>query len=112
MAEAMRAESNGALPAGVTGLSIDTRTIKPGEAYFAIKGDVHDGHAFVDAALKAGTGLAAHVVGDRQAALRQNCRREGDRDAILDLHEGRAAGDIEEGGAGGGADPTAQRAIR
>ena len=24
----------------------------PGEAYFAIKGDVHDGHAFVDAALK------------------------------------------------------------
>ena len=42
----------------VTGLSIDSRTIAPGEAYFAIKGDVHDGHDFVDAALKAGAALA------------------------------------------------------
>lgn len=58
MAAAMHATAQGALPAGITGISIDTRTIKPGEAYFAIKGDVHDGHAFVDAALKAGAGLA------------------------------------------------------
>ena len=43
MAEAMRASINGALPEGVTGLSIDSRTIAPGEAYFAIKGDVHTG---------------------------------------------------------------------
>ena len=41
-----------------SGISIDSRTVAPGEAYFAIKGDVHDGHAFVDAALKAGAGLA------------------------------------------------------
>jgi UDP-N-acetylmuramoyl-tripeptide--D-alanyl-D-alanine ligase len=58
MAEAMRAATQGALPEGVTGLSIDSRTIAPGEAYFAIKGDVHDGHSFVEAALKAGAGLA------------------------------------------------------
>src|SRR5580698_1302600 len=58
MAEAMRASSNGALPENVTGLSIDSRTIAPGEAYFAIKGDIHDGHAFVAAALKAGAALA------------------------------------------------------
>lgn len=58
MVEAMRAETNGALPDGITGISIDSRTIAPGDAYFAIKGDVHDGHAFVDAALKAGAGLA------------------------------------------------------
>jgi UDP-N-acetylmuramoyl-tripeptide--D-alanyl-D-alanine ligase len=58
MTAAMRAQANGALPAGVTGLSIDSRTIAPGEAYFAIKGDVHDGHAFVAAALKAGAALA------------------------------------------------------
>jgi UDP-N-acetylmuramoyl-tripeptide--D-alanyl-D-alanine ligase len=58
MADAMRATVQGALPAGITGISIDTRTIKSGEAYFAIKGDVHDGHAFVEAALKAGAGLA------------------------------------------------------
>ncbi|HEX7925369.1 MAG TPA: UDP-N-acetylmuramoylalanyl-D-glutamyl-2,6-diaminopimelate--D-alanyl-D-alanine ligase [Bradyrhizobium sp.] len=58
MAQAMRAATQGALPEGVTGLSIDSRTIAPGDAYFAIKGDVHDGHAFVAAALKAGAGLA------------------------------------------------------
>ena len=58
MMDAMRATRNGALPDAVTGLSIDSRTNKPGEAYFAIKGDVHDGHDFVDAALKAGAALA------------------------------------------------------
>src|SRR4051794_36418361 len=58
MAEAMRALVNGALPPAISGLSIDSRTIAPGEAYFAIKGDVHDGHDFVDAALKAGAALA------------------------------------------------------
>ena len=58
MAEAMRAAINGALAEAVTGLSIDSRTIAPGEAYFAIKGDVHDGHDFVAAALKAGAALA------------------------------------------------------
>ncbi len=58
MTGAMRAATSGTLPAAITGISIDSRTIAPGEAYFAIKGDVHDGHAFVDAALKAGAGLA------------------------------------------------------
>src|ERR1700731_126464 len=58
MAEAMRASINGALAPVVSGLSIDSRTIAPGEAYFAIKGDVHDGHDFVAAALKAGAALA------------------------------------------------------
>ena len=58
MAEAMHAATNGALPDGVIGLSIDSRTLQPGEAYFAIKGDVHDGHDFVAAALKAGAGFA------------------------------------------------------
>jgi UDP-N-acetylmuramoyl-tripeptide--D-alanyl-D-alanine ligase len=58
MAEAMRASVSGALPAAVSGLSIDSRTIAPGEAYFAIKGDVHDGHEFVTAALQAGAALA------------------------------------------------------
>jgi UDP-N-acetylmuramoyl-tripeptide--D-alanyl-D-alanine ligase len=58
MAAAMRASSNGALPEAISGLSIDSRTIAPGEAYFAIKGDVHDGHDFVTAALNAGAALA------------------------------------------------------
>ena len=58
MASAMRAARRDTLPQTITGLSIDSRTINPGEAYFAIKGDVHDGHDFVAAALKAGAALA------------------------------------------------------
>ena len=66
MAEAMRASSDGALPEGVTGLSIDSRTIAAGEAYFAIKGDVHDGHDFVEAALKAGAAFAVVEAAQRE----------------------------------------------
>jgi UDP-N-acetylmuramoyl-tripeptide--D-alanyl-D-alanine ligase len=66
MAEAMRAAVNGALPPAISGLSIDSRTISPGEAYFAIKGDVHDGHDFVAAALKAGAALAVVEAAQRE----------------------------------------------
>ncbi|MDR3496785.1 MAG: UDP-N-acetylmuramoylalanyl-D-glutamyl-2,6-diaminopimelate--D-alanyl-D-alanine ligase [Ancalomicrobiaceae bacterium] len=48
----------GAATAGITGISIDSRTVLPGEAFFAIKGDTHDGHAFVRAALDRGAGFA------------------------------------------------------
>lgn len=58
MAAAMRAERAGPLPAGVTGISIDSRTVAPSEAFFAIQGENRDGHAFVPAALQAGAGLA------------------------------------------------------
>jgi UDP-N-acetylmuramoyl-tripeptide--D-alanyl-D-alanine ligase len=66
MAAAMRASSSGALPQAVSGLSIDSRTIAPGEAYFAIKGDVHDGHDFVAAALKAGAAVAVVEAAQRE----------------------------------------------
>lgn len=46
----------------VTGISIDTRTLKPGDAFFAIKGDRHDGHVFVSDALARGASVA--VVGE------------------------------------------------
>src|SRR6202142_2166929 len=65
MAGAMRAAVQGALPQAITGLSIDSRTVAPGEAYFAIKGDVHDGHDFVAAALKAGAALAVVAAAQR-----------------------------------------------
>jgi UDP-N-acetylmuramoyl-tripeptide--D-alanyl-D-alanine ligase len=58
MAAAMGAARAGSLPRDVPGLSIDTRTIRPGEAFFAIQGENRDGHDFVEAALKAGAGLA------------------------------------------------------
>ncbi len=48
-----------------TGASIDTRTLAPGDLYFAIKGDVHDGHDFVPAALEKGASGA--VVSEEKA---------------------------------------------
>jgi UDP-N-acetylmuramoyl-tripeptide--D-alanyl-D-alanine ligase len=67
MARAMRAKCTGALPAAVNGISIDSRSIAPGEAFFAIAGDNRDGHDFVAAALAAGAGLAV-VAADKVAA--------------------------------------------
>jgi UDP-N-acetylmuramoyl-tripeptide--D-alanyl-D-alanine ligase len=66
MAAAMHAAINGNLPQAISGLSIDTRTIARGEAYFAIKGDVHDGHDFVAAALEKGAALAVVDAAHRQ----------------------------------------------
>lgn len=36
-----------------TGMSIDTRTLKPGDLFVALRGEARDGHDFVDAAFKA-----------------------------------------------------------
>ncbi len=68
MAQAMRATRSGPLPASITGISIDSRSIGPGEAFFAIKGDARDGHEFVALALASGAGLAV-VAADKRAAL-------------------------------------------
>ena len=68
MARAMGAERDGTLPASVGGLSIDSRTVAPGEAFFAIMGERRDGHEFVPAALAAGAGLAV-VAADKRADL-------------------------------------------
>jgi UDP-N-acetylmuramoyl-tripeptide--D-alanyl-D-alanine ligase len=42
----------GTMPQIITGISIDSRTIKPGEAFFAIKGDKMDGHDYARAAIE------------------------------------------------------------
>ncbi|MCL5745598.1 MAG: UDP-N-acetylmuramoyl-tripeptide--D-alanyl-D-alanine ligase [Acidobacteria bacterium] len=41
-------------PAKVTGWSVDSRTIAPGDLYFALRGPNHDGHDYVQAALEKG----------------------------------------------------------
>ena len=43
----------------VAGLCVDSRALRPGEAFLAVRGGTHDGHAFVEAALRSG---AAAVV--------------------------------------------------
>jgi UDP-N-acetylmuramoyl-tripeptide--D-alanyl-D-alanine ligase len=68
MSAAMRAERSGALPAEVSGISIDSRTLAKGDAFFAIQGENRDGHDFVDNALKGGAGLAV-VASDRRASF-------------------------------------------
>jgi UDP-N-acetylmuramoyl-tripeptide--D-alanyl-D-alanine ligase len=68
MAVAMGAARAGALPAQVTGISIDSRTIARGEAFFAIKGDTHDGHEFIAKAL-AGGGALAVVAAEKRAGI-------------------------------------------
>ncbi|HWE77656.1 MAG TPA: UDP-N-acetylmuramoylalanyl-D-glutamyl-2,6-diaminopimelate--D-alanyl-D-alanine ligase [Pseudolabrys sp.] len=66
MVAAMRADKAGALPDAISGISIDSRSIGRGDAFFAIQGDARDGHDFVDNALKGGAGLAV-VARDKRA---------------------------------------------
>jgi UDP-N-acetylmuramoyl-tripeptide--D-alanyl-D-alanine ligase len=48
----------GAPARGVSGMSIDTRTLQPGDLFFALQGENRDGHAFVEAAFAAGAAAA------------------------------------------------------
>ena len=54
--EELRDATNGRLEAdvSVTGISIDTRTLKSGDLFIALKGDASDGHAHITQALDAG----------------------------------------------------------
>jgi len=52
--------------AGLAGVSIDSRTIEPGELFFAIRGPRHDGHDFVAGVLD--RGAAAGVVARERLA--------------------------------------------
>ena len=42
----------------LSGVSIDSRQLSPGAAFIAIRGECHDGHAFVAQAVSQGAGLA------------------------------------------------------
>ncbi|WP_246329502.1 UDP-N-acetylmuramoylalanyl-D-glutamyl-2,6-diaminopimelate--D-alanyl-D-alanine ligase [Chthonobacter rhizosphaerae] len=48
----------GTLGGAINGVSIDSRTVEPGEAFFAIAGDRFDGHDFVPEALRRGAAVA------------------------------------------------------
>ncbi|WP_099864632.1 UDP-N-acetylmuramoylalanyl-D-glutamyl-2,6-diaminopimelate--D-alanyl-D-alanine ligase [Pararhizobium haloflavum] len=45
------------LPDGISGISIDSRAVSQGDAFFAIKGDRFDGHDFTSAAMANGAAL-------------------------------------------------------
>jgi UDP-N-acetylmuramoyl-tripeptide--D-alanyl-D-alanine ligase len=52
--------------ARVAGVSIDSRTVRPGELFVAVHGPRHDGHEFVEGAL--GRGALAAVVAESQTS--------------------------------------------
>jgi UDP-N-acetylmuramoyl-tripeptide--D-alanyl-D-alanine ligase len=56
-----------------SGYSIDSRTIAPGDLFFAVKGERLDGHDFVEQALAAGA-VAAVVQQDQAVLYRENHR--------------------------------------
>jgi UDP-N-acetylmuramyl pentapeptide synthase len=49
----------------VTGISIDSRTLKTGELFLAVRGDQFDGHNFISKAMEAG---AAGIIVERRWA--------------------------------------------
>jgi len=54
---AARGDADGAPSLRITGFSIDTRSLEPGDVFVALK-DTRDGHEFVPAAFKAGAAAA------------------------------------------------------
>lgn len=67
-----------------SGLSIDSRTIKPGEIFFAITGGRNDGHNYVEKAFARG---AAAVVISRSHAERFAGIKQGPILVVNDTHE-------------------------
>jgi len=72
LVEATGGRPLGDLPQSVGGISIDTRSLKAGDAFFAIKGESLDGHDFASAAMAAGAGLLVVAEGKLPALGRLN----------------------------------------
>ncbi len=73
LAEATEGRIVGPVLTEIGGISIDSRTITAGEAFFAILGERVDGHDYVGAALSRGAACAV-VAEDRLAALPEDGR--------------------------------------
>lgn len=72
--------SKGPPDTDVTGLSYDSRQVRPGTAFFALRGAVVDGHDFVAAAIKNGASTVflekdLPLPNDVTAVLVANCRK-------------------------------------
>jgi UDP-N-acetylmuramoyl-tripeptide--D-alanyl-D-alanine ligase len=68
LTEALRAQPSSALTRAVGGVSIDSRTLMPGDLFFAIRGETHDGHDHVARAFER-SAAGATVRRERAAAL-------------------------------------------
>ena len=71
-----------------SGISIDSRTIKDGELFVAIKGDVFDGHNFIEEAMKKGAcGALVHEDHPVSGSMLQNRVIVSVHDTLLALQE-------------------------
>src|SRR4051812_43683960 len=73
VADFIRAEGSFDRTEVASAYSIDSRTIQPGELFFAVKGERLDGHDYVEAALERGA-IAAIVRADQLARFKQKSR--------------------------------------
>jgi UDP-N-acetylmuramoyl-tripeptide--D-alanyl-D-alanine ligase len=92
LADAVEGRFAAAPPASITGVSIDTRTLAPGELFVALVSDTGDGHAHVAAALEKGAAAAmVHDTALLPDALRDDPRLLHVADTFAALHAlGRA----------------------
>jgi UDP-N-acetylmuramoyl-tripeptide--D-alanyl-D-alanine ligase len=89
-AEFMQASGEFDPQAVAGGYSIDSRTIQPGDLFFAVQGERLDGHDFVEAALSRGA-VAAVVRRDQLARFAANTRLLGVDDTLFALQQLAAA---------------------
>ena len=75
--------------------STDTRTLRPGETYVAVRGDLHDGHDFVPQAVERGAGA---VVVERDVEVPAHVRVTRVESAVGHLVE-RASEKVRQSGA-------------
>lgn len=72
----------------IEGVSIDSRTIKRGEVFFALRGDTHDGHAYLAQAAQAG---ASVLIIDRADAITSDFALRYPSTAVLRVADARRA---------------------
>lgn len=90
IAEFIQASGNFDGEQGASGYSIDSRTIQPGDLFFAVKGERLDGHEFVAAALKSGA-VAAVIAQDRAEEFSGETRILAVKDTLVALQRLGAA---------------------
>jgi len=72
MVEAMAGRPMGPMPESIGGISIDSRSLGAGDAFFAIKGDRVDGHDYANVAAANGAGVLVVAEGKLPALGRIN----------------------------------------
>jgi UDP-N-acetylmuramoyl-tripeptide--D-alanyl-D-alanine ligase len=85
IAEFLSAQGDSGPAAVAKGYSIDSRTLRPGELFFAVKGERLDGHEFVQQALQKGA-IGAVVRKDQAARYPAKQRLLSVDDTLVALH--------------------------